>query len=146
MSESKKLCRHWVLASLWAKPLFDTLSKVRFLPYEDVHRLWYFACYHSATSQHEYPTSSHCDNISMLRAQGYVTLPQLVQPWVAAPSPAWLSNTIASMTQQHCHQHNSACTLHCDQVTSAAPSPAWLGSTVISMTQHLHHTIAKWPW
>jgi hypothetical protein len=32
MSESKRLCRHYVLASLWAKPLFDTLSKVKFLP------------------------------------------------------------------------------------------------------------------
>jgi hypothetical protein len=78
--------------------------------------------------------------------RGYVTLPQLVQPWVAAPSPAWLSNTIASMTQQHRHQHDSACTLHCGQVALTASSPAWLSSTVISMTQHLHHTIAKWPW
>jgi hypothetical protein len=32
MSESKRLCRHYVLACIWAKPLFDTLSKVRFLP------------------------------------------------------------------------------------------------------------------
>jgi hypothetical protein len=57
---------------------------------------------------------------------GCATLPQLVQPWVAALSLAWLSSAGASMTR---HWHHDT-TSH-------------LGSTIASMTRHRHRTVAK---
>jgi hypothetical protein len=36
----------------------------------------------------------------------------------------YLHNTIASMTRQHCGQHDSVSTMHRNQVDSIAPSPA----------------------
>jgi hypothetical protein len=71
-----------------------------------------------------------------------------------APSLAWLSSIVISMTrhlhhdvaksprqhhQQYCFQHDSVSTSHCGQVTSEAPLLVWLGSTITSMTQPLHH-------
>jgi hypothetical protein len=108
---------------------------VRFLPLEDVPWLWYFTCYHSATSQHEYPTFSHYNNTLMLG--GCATLIWPVQPWVAAPSPAWLCSIITCMTRhlhlittefarQHRHQHDSASTSRYGQVTPVALLLAWL--------------------
>jgi hypothetical protein len=47
------------------------------------------------------------------------------------------------MTQQHCHQHDSASRSCRGQVAPAASSPAWLGSIVAGMTQHLHRVMAK---
>jgi hypothetical protein len=100
--------------------------------------------------------------------RGCVTLPQSVQPWVAASSSAWLdsaalawlsiniasrpslpSSIITNMTRQPHHQHDSASTLHHGQVTAAAPSPTWLGiditpwpsclgSAITSMTRQRH--------
>jgi hypothetical protein len=72
---------------------------------------------------------------------GCATLAQPVQPWVAAPSPVWLSIIIATMT----HQHDSTSTSHYDIVALAASSSAWLGSTIASMTQYLHHVAVKSP-
>jgi hypothetical protein len=96
-------------------------------------------------------------------------------PWVAAPSPAWLGSTIISMTQhlhcatikspwQHHHRHDLAAlspawlgiNIASWPSPPAAPSPAWLriyitlwpsspGSAVTSMTRHLHHATAKSP-
>jgi hypothetical protein len=81
-------------------------------------------------------------------------------PWVAAPSWAWLSSIIASMTQhlhrvaakshrqchrQHCHQHDSTSTLRHGQVAPATSSPAWFSSIVASMTWHQHHATTKSP-
>jgi hypothetical protein len=156
MSESKRLCRHWVLASLWAKPLFDTLSKVRFLPRETslgydilpaITRLWAstdIRLFHTVTTPRYFELG------------GYATLPQSVQPWVAAPSLALLGITVVNMTQhlyritvkpprQRHHRHDSD-----------APSLAWLdiyiasrwcclGSIIIRMTRHLHCTMIKPP-
>jgi hypothetical protein len=85
---------------------------------------------------------------------GYVTLPQLVQPWVTAPMPVWLGSTIASMTR---HRHRIAAKLPRQrhrQHGSTALEPAWLGvdivlwpsrpdSTIASMTRYRHHATAK---
>jgi hypothetical protein len=121
--------------------LFDTLSKVRFLPEGDVPRLWYFACYHSATSQHEYLTSSWFDNTSMLRARGLCNL--------TTTSTTLSCSAIASMTRQHCHHLDSVSTSRHGLVASIALSPAWLSSTVASMiyitsqSSHLYSAIAS---
>jgi hypothetical protein len=59
-------------------------------------------------------------------------------------SPAWLGSTIgsmtrylhrASMTQQHCSQHDLTC-----YITSR---PSCLGSTIASMTRWRHHTASN---
>jgi hypothetical protein len=97
--------------------------------------------------------------------RGCTTLPRPVLPWVAAPSPAWHNNIIASMTQhlhratassprQHHRQHDSAAlspTWHNIYIASQ-PSllggvvTAWLDSIVASMTRHLNYTEVKSPW
>jgi hypothetical protein len=59
------------------------------------------------------------------------------------PQPSHPNSVIASMTQQHCHQHHSASTSHHDQVVLVAPSPALLGSIITNMTRHLHHAMTN---
>jgi hypothetical protein len=73
-----------------------------------------------------------------------------------ALSPAWLGiyiasllsrlgSVIASVTRQHCRQHDSVSTSRRDQVTPATSSSAWLGSIVISIIWYLHRVTAKSP-
>jgi hypothetical protein len=73
---------------------------------------------------------------------GCATLPQHVQHWVAASSPAWLDSIVASITWHHCRQHDSTSTSRRGQVASVASSTAWLNNTVASMTHHLHRISA----
>jgi hypothetical protein len=105
---------------------------------------WLWADTNIINDYHVNPTSPRRDNTSMLRDRGCTTLPQPVQSWVAVMSPAWLGSTIgnmtrylhrASMTQQHCRQHDLTC-----YITSR---PSCLGSTITSMTQWRHHTASN---
>jgi hypothetical protein len=96
-----------------------------------------FPCYHSATSQHEYQISSQCDNTSMLQSQGLHNL--------TTTSTTLSCSAIASMTRQHCCQHDSTSTSPRGQVALAASSLAWLGSIVAIMTRHLYRVAAKSP-
>jgi hypothetical protein len=122
-------------------------------------------------SQQEYPTSSRCDNTSMLWARVLrdLTTSSIILSCSAITSmtrqhchqhdsastscrsqvtsvallPAWLDSIVAIKTQQHCCQHDSASTSHHDKVTLVAPSPVWLGSIIASMTRPLHHTVTS---
>jgi hypothetical protein len=74
---------------------------------------------------------------------GCSTLPQLVQSWVAASSPARLSSIVAIMTwhlhravakslRQRHHQHHSI-----------ALSPAWLSIYIVSRPSHLSNVVVS---
>jgi hypothetical protein len=79
---------------------------------------------------HHDATTPQCSKL-----KGWASLPHLVQPWVAVPSPAWLSfyiaswpchpgSAVASMTRHHHRQHDSLSTSHHSQVASTVLSPA----------------------
>jgi hypothetical protein len=74
----------------------------------------------------------------MMRQHLNAPISGAAQPYHSQYNP-W----VTIMTQQHCHQHDSASTSFCDQVAPALSSPAWLGSIVANMTRHLHHVVAK---
>jgi hypothetical protein len=93
-----------------------------------------FTCYHLNTSQHEYPTSSQCDNTSILRSRGPCNL--------TTASTTLSYSAIVGMTRQH----DSTSTLCHGQVAPAASLPTWLNNIAVSMARYLHHIAAKSTW
>jgi hypothetical protein len=115
-----------------------------------------FPCYHSATSQQQYPTTSRCDNTSLLRSRGLHNLTTTSTTLSYNAIATWLGIIVTSMTH---HLYRATMKLpwqHRRQYDSTALSPAWLGlyimpwlsspdSAIVSMTRHLHHVAAKLP-
>jgi hypothetical protein len=74
--------------------------------------------------------------------EGCATLPRPVQPWVAAPSTAWLGSIVASMTWQHHHQHDSASTSHNNLIVNVNEKQLQRqADTLPAHTSTIHHYV-----
>jgi hypothetical protein len=74
--------------------------------------------------------------------RGCANLPQPIQPWVVVPLPAWLGNTVASITQHLHHAATKSPRQHCRQHDSGALSLAWLDIYTASWPSYLSSVIA----
>jgi hypothetical protein len=151
---------HWINFHIIYYPLYILIMQV----YHDSERMRDFGCMPDSGRKiwlRSYiqtlvalPDSGRCHNfgrISWLRLHNITPINERATCLTYSAvkdfewSPAWLGihittqpsrpgSIVASMTQQHCRQHDSASTSHHGQVTQAASSLAWLSSIIASIT------------